>query len=424
MEEIIENKVKSWLEGGYDDSTKEIIRELISSGNEEELTESFYKDLEFGTGGLRGIMGVGSNRINKYTIGAATQGLANYLIATYPNDKIKVAVAHDSRNNSNYFASIVRDVFSANGIKVYFFTELRPTPELSFAIRHYGCKSGVVITASHNPKEYNGYKAYWDDGAQVLAPHDKNIIQAVSAISNVSKINFDGNDDLVENILEETDEAFIKEVEGVIVNKELIEKHHDVSIVYTPIHGTGITLVPKTLKKLGFTNVHLVDEQLESNGDFPSVVYPNPEEEEAMSIALQKGKELNADIIMATDPDADRVGIGIKNLEGDYVLMNGNQTGAMIYFYLLNAWKEKQLYTGKEYTVSTIVTTDLLDEIATHYGLPCYRTLTGFKYIADVIKKNENEATFICGGEESYGYMIGGCNERIGYHSSILFEST
>lgn len=407
MERIVEEKIEKWLTGAYDEDTKKELQQLVDNSQTEELTEAFYKDLEFGTGGLRGIMGIGSNRMNKYTVGTATQGLANYLKKSFPNEEKKVAIAHDSRNNSPYFASIVRDVFTANGIKVYFFTEMRPTPELSFAVRHFGCQSGVVLTASHNPKEYNGYKAYWNDGAQVLAPHDNNIIDEVNAIDDITKVQFKGNPSLVENVLEDVDNAYITAIEKVIVSKEVIQKQHDVNIVYTPIHGTGITMVPKTLERLGFTNINVVEEQATPNGDFPTVVYPNPEEREAMSKALTIGENTHADLIMATDPDADRVGIGIQDNHGNYVLMNGNQTGAMIFYYILSAWKEQNLFKGNEYIVSTIVTTDLNERIAEHFGVKFYATLTGFKHIANVIREKEGVEHFICGGEESYGYMVG-----------------
>ena len=407
MEKIVEEKISTWLNGAYDNETKEELQKLVDANQIEELTESFYKDLEFGTGGLRGIMGIGSNRMNKYTVGAATQGLANYINKSFPNVEKKVAIAHDCRNNSSYFATIVRDVFTANGIKVYFFTELRPTPELSYAIRHFGCQSGVVLTASHNPKEYNGYKAYWDDGAQVLTPHDKNIINEVNAIADISDVKFDGNPDFVEEILEDIDKAYINEIENIIVNKDVIKKQNDVNIVFTPIHGTGITLVPQTLEKIGFTNVNIVEAQSIPSGDFPTVIYPNPEEREAMSMALALGEKSNADLIMATDPDADRVGVGIKNHKGEYVLINGNQTGAIIFYYILSAWKEKNLFKGDEYIVSTIVTTDLNIRIAEHFDVNYYSTLTGFKHIAKVIKDKEGIEKFVCGGEESYGYMVG-----------------
>lgn len=407
MEKIVEEKIQKWLNGAYDDKTKAELQQMVDDNQEEELTEAFYKDLEFGTGGLRGIMGIGSNRMNKYTVGAATQGLANYINKSFPNEEKKVALAYDCRNNSDYFASIVRDVFTANGIKVYFFTEMRPTPELSYTIRHFSCQSGVVLTASHNPKEYNGYKAYWNDGAQVLAPHDKNIINEVNAIENIADVKFEGNPSLVENILEDLDEAYINEVEKIIVNKDLITKQSDVNIVYTSIHGTGITMVPQTLDKLGFTNVNVVEDQAVPSGNFPTVIYPNPEEREAMSMALALGEKINADLIMATDPDADRVGVGLKDNHGKYVLLNGNQTGAMIFYYILSAWKENNQFKGNEMIVSTIVTTDLNEKIAEYFGVKFYSTLTGFKHIAKVIRDKEGTEKFICGGEESYGYMVG-----------------
>ncbi len=407
MEQIVQDKINRWLTEEYDQKTQDTLRQSLKEGNEEELTDAFYKDLEFGTGGLRGIMGIGSNRMNKYTVGAATQGLANYIIKSFPNDEKKVAIAHDSRNNSDVFARIVADIFTANGIKVFFFTELRPTPQLSYAIRHYGCQSGVVITASHNPREYNGYKAYWNDGAQVLTPHDTNIIDEVKAISSNNEIRFEGNADLLVPVLEEIDAAYIQEVSNIIINKDIIRKQHDVKIVYTPIHGTGITMIPPVLQHLGFTNVNVVEEQAIPDGDFPTVVFPNPEEREAMSKALKMGEELNADIIMATDPDADRVGVGLKDHKGDYVLLNGNQTGAIIFYYILTAWKENNRFQGNEYIVSTIVTSPIMEKIAAHFDVQFYETLTGFKHIAKVIRDKEETEKFVCGGEESYGYMLG-----------------
>ncbi len=407
MEQIVKDKIELWLSNSYDAETRAELQSMIDEKKEDELTDAFYKDLEFGTGGLRGIMGVGSNRMNKYTVGAATQGLSNYLLKSFPNEEIKVAVAHDSRNNSSKFAKIVTDIFSANGIKVFFFKELRPTPELSFAIRYYGCKSGVVLTASHNPREYNGYKAYWDDGAQVLTPHDKNIINEVNAIENVSDIKFEGNNDLIVPVLEEIDAEYIKAVENVIINKDIIRKNSNVNIVYTPIHGTGITMVPRTLETLGFTNVNVVEEQSTPDGNFPTVVYPNPEEREAMSKALAMGQETNADLIMATDPDADRVGVGMKNHKGEYVLLNGNQTGAIIFYYILKAWEENNRFKGNEYIVSTIVTSPIMEKIAERFKVGFYKTLTGFKHIAKVIRDKEDVEKFVCGGEESYGYMLG-----------------
>jgi len=403
MDSIIQKKIDQWKSGKYDSETKE----AISKMSEDELIDSFYKDLEFGTGGLRGLMGVGSNRVNKYTIGAATQGLSNYLKKAFPNEQIKVAIAHDSRNNSSFFASIVADVFSANGSKVYFFDSLRPTPELSFAIRHFGCHSGVVITASHNPKEYNGYKAYWTDGGQVTPPHDKNIIAEVNAITSIDEIKFERIAENIQIIGKEVDEVYLDMICGLSISRDSIQRQKDLKIVFSPIHGTGITLVPRLLEKMGFTNVHIVQEQATPDGNFPTVVYPNPEEKEAMSIGLAKAKEIDADVLMATDPDADRVGIAVKNHKGEFVLLNGNQTGSLLIGYMIQAWKEAGKITGKEMVVKTIVTSELIDKMAEANGVKCYNTLTGFKYIAEVIKEKEGKETFIAGGEESYGYLIG-----------------
>lgn len=405
--ESIKNKVTSWLNGSYDAKTKEVITNWVEEGNGEAITEAFYKDLEFGTGGLRGIMGVGSNRINRYTIGTATQGLANYLIKTYPNQAISVAIAHDSRNDSNTFAKVTADVFSANGIKVYFFSALRPTPELSFAIRHFGCQSGVVLTASHNPKEYNGYKAYWNDGAQMVAPHDVNVITEVNAIQSISEVKFTANPDLIQYIGEEVDEAYLNKIVELSISKEAIKRQKDLKIVFTPIHGTGITVVPKVLELFGFENVTIVEEQSTPDGNFPTVVYPNPEEAEALSIAIKKAQEIDADLVLATDPDADRVGIAIKNDKNEFQLLNGNQTGALLIYYLVNAWLQANKITGKQYVVKTIVTTGLIAKIAEKFKVKCYDTLTGFKFIAALIKELEGKETFIGGGEESYGYLIG-----------------
>jgi len=402
MEQLIEEKVTTWLKGNYDDKTKAVIRNMT----EAEKVEAFYKDLEFGTGGLRGIMGVGSNRMNKYTVGAATQGLSNYLNKNFAGQAIKVVVAHDSRNNSPEFASIVADVFSANNIHVYFFESLRPTPELSFAIRHLGCQSGVVLTASHNPKEYNGYKAYWSDGAQLIPPHDKNVITEVRAIASVDDIQFERKTENVEIIGKEMDELYLEQVKTLSINRDVITRQRDLKIVFSPIHGTGI-MVPKLLKKMGFENVHIVKEQANPDGNFPTVVYPNPEEEEAMSIALKKAQELNADVIMATDPDADRVGIGVKNHKGKWVLLNGNQTGSLLIGYMLRAWRDAGKITGNQMIIKTIVTSELIDDMAKKFGVKCYNTLTGFKYIADKIRELEGKEKFIAGGEESYGYLIG-----------------
>ncbi|MEO1655458.1 MAG: phospho-sugar mutase, partial [Bacteroidota bacterium] len=343
----VQENVNQWLSGNYDEETKASIQQMLDEGQTTALTDAFYKDLEFGTGGLRGIMGIGSNRINQYTVGMATQGLANYLIKSFPGENIKVAIAHDSRNRSSEFARITANVFSANGIHVYLFKELRPTPELSFAIRHLGCKSGVVITASHNPKEYNGYKAYWDDGAQVVPPHDKNIIEEVKKVG-VDDIKFEPNESNIEMVGENIDEVYLKEVVGLSLSPEAIQRQKDLKIVFTPIHGTSITLVPTLLEKMGFRNVHTVEEQSNPDGDFPTVVYPNPEEAEALSIGLKKSQELDADILMGTDPDSDRVGIAVKNHHGEWQLLNGNQTGALLIDYLVGGWQRNGKLDGKQ----------------------------------------------------------------------------
>lgn len=402
MDTIIKAKADSWLNSNIDEESKAAIRAL----SPDELADSFYKDLEFGTGGLRGVMGVGSNRMNKYTVGTATQGLANYLLKAFPNEEIKVAIAHDSRNNSNYFADITASVFSANGIFVYLFDELRPTPELSYAIRQLGCKSGVVVTASHNPREYNGYKAYWDDGAQVTPPHDKNIIAEVNAISSIEEVKFTKDESMVKLINAEVDEPYLQAILDLTLAPEAVQRQADLKIVFSPIHGTGITLVPEVLKRKGFTNVTVVEEQSEPNGDFPTVVYPNPEEREAMTLALNKAAEQDADLVMATDPDADRVGIAAKNNAGEFELLNGNQAATLLIYFLLKKWKENGKIDGNQMIVKTIVTSDLLDKIAESFGVDCPNTLTGFKYIAAVIKELEGKKEFIGGGEESYGYMI------------------
>ena len=397
-------KADAWLNSKIIDlETKNEIRQLMESPTD--LDEAFYKGLEFGTGGLRGIMGAGTNRINKYTIGMATQGLANYLLALFPNEDVKVAIAFDSRNNSSFFAQITANVFSANGIKVYKFSELRPTPELSFAIRNLGCKSGVVLTASHNPKEYNGYKAYWSDGAQLITPHDKGVIQKVEKIGSFDQVRFDGNPELIELIDSSIDTPYLEKILGLRVSHD-DEINKKVNIVFSSIHGTGITMVPPVLKLAGFSNVSIVEEQAEPDGNFPTVVFPNPEETEAMQLALTQGMKLDADLIMATDPDADRVGIGVKNQEGEYELLNGNQTGSLLIYYILKKKAEKG-FSGNEFTVNTIVTTDLMNVISEKYGVTVYETLTGFKHIAKLILEKEGSEKFIVGGEESYGYMIG-----------------
>lgn len=403
MDQAVEEKVAKWLNGNYNQETKETIKSL----SEEELIDCFYKDLEFGTGGLRGMMGVGSNRINQYTVGAATQGLANYLKKTYPNETISVAIAHDSRNNSDFFAETTANVFSANGIKVYFFEALRPTPELSFAIRHFGCKSGIVITASHNPKEYNGYKAYWADGAQMIAPHDTNTIDEVNKIASIDQVNFTKDSSLITKIGKDIDDVYLDKIVSLSVSPDAIKRQKDTSIVFSSIHGTGITLVPEVLERFGFTNVHTVKEQDTPDGNFPTVVYPNPEEAEALTLALKKGKEVDADLIMATDPDADRVGIAVKNLEGEFQLLNGNQTGVLLINYMLQAWKNNNKLKGKEFVVKTVVTTELIKEICNQFNTTCFDTLTGFKFIAGKIAQLEGKQQFIAGGEESYGYLVG-----------------
>ncbi len=402
-----EERIQQWLTSqSVDEDTKNTIKKQQNENNPE-LTEAFYKDLEFGTGGLRGIMGIGTNRMNKYTIGMATQGLSNYLNKSFKNQEISVAIAHDSRNNSRYFAEITAAVFSSNQIKVYLFDDLRPTPELSFAIRQLGCQSGVVVTASHNPKEYNGYKAYWDDGGQLVPPHDKNVIKEVNDIKSIDDVNFNANHELIIPIGKDIDDQYINMIKSLSLSPSVIKRFSDLKIVFSSIHGTGIKLVPPVLEKFGFTNVTVVDEQATPDGNFPTVVYPNPEEAEAMSLALKKAKEIDADLVMATDPDADRVGIAAKNDSGDFQLLNGNQTGTLLIYYLLKKWQENSKLSGKEFVVKTIVTTDLIKRIADHFEVTCYDTLTGFKYIAEVIKDLEGEAEFIGGGEESYGYLIG-----------------
>jgi len=397
-------KAQKWLEGNFDENTKKQVKHLLEN-DEKELIESFYKDLEFGTGGLRGIMGVGTNRMNIYTVGMTTQGLCNYLLKQFPGEDISMAFAHDSRNNGKLFCETAAQICTANGIKVYLFDALRPTPELSFAIKHLGCKSGVVVTASHNPKEYNGYKVYWEDGGQIIAPHDTNIIDEVKKINSIDDVKWDGNQEDIITIGEDIDNIYINEIKKLSLAPEIIEKHKDLKIVYTPIHGTGVTLVPKILKAVGFDNIIHVEEQDVSDGNFPTVKSPNPEEPEALSMAINKAKENNADIVLATDPDADRVGVAVKNNKGDFVLLNGNQTGTLLVNYLITKWKENGLLKGKEYIVKTIVTTELIAEMAKAENIEYFDVLTGFKYIADIIKKNEGVKKFIVGGEESYGYL-------------------
>ena len=406
MEAVIQERSTNWLKGNFDAATKDAIKKMQAE-NPKELAESFYRNLEFGTGGLRGIMGVGTNRMNKYTVGMATQGFANYLNQTYPGGPVRVAIAHDCRNNSRFFAETTANVFAANGIKVFLFEALRPTPELSFAIRHLGCQGGVVCTASHNPKEYNGYKAYWNDGGQLVPPHDKNVIKEVEKIASVDDVKWNGGEANITLIGKEMDEEYIEMVKSLSVYPEVIEKQHDLKIVYTPIHGTGITLVPQVLKRFGFTNVHIVEEQSNISGDFPTVVYPNPEESEAMSIGMKKAKELDADILLGTDPDSDRVGIGVKDHNGNWVLVNGNQTAVLAFNYMIEARKAKGIAKPNDMVVKTIVTTELIDEIAKGNNITCYNVLTGFKWIAELIREKEGKENYVVGGEESYGLMIG-----------------
>jgi phosphoglucomutase len=407
MDEIVKKRAISWLTGAYDDETKARVKALMDT-NPKELEESFYKNLEFGTGGLRGIMGVGTNRMNKYTVGMATQGLSNYLKKSFPNlSEIKVAIAYDCRNNSTYFAQITAEVFSANGIKVFLFENLRPTPELSFAIRHLGCQSGVVITASHNPKEYNGYKAYWEDGAQVTAPHDANIIAEVLKITDPGMVKFAGDTGNIKRIGKDIDEAYLEKVLSKGLSPDAIAAHNQLRIVYTPLHGTGITLIPEALRRKGFTNIIHVPEQDVSDGNFPTVESPNPEEGAALKMAIDKAIATGADMVMASDPDADRVGVAIRNDKKEFILLNGNQTASLLTYYLLRRWKELGKIKGQEFIIKTIVSTDLIKVLADHFGVQCYNVYTGFKYIAEVIREQEGKSTFIGGGEESYGYMVG-----------------
>ena len=406
MNQAIHQKIASWLEGNFDTATKEEIRSL--QANQPDLLEdAFYRNLEFGTGGLRGLMGVGTNRVNKYTIGMATQGFSNYLLKTYPNASISVVVGHDSRNNSRFLAETTAQVFAANGIKVYLFEALRPTPELSFAIRQLQCKAGVVCTASHNPKEYNGYKAYWNDGGQLVPPHDKNVITEVEAIQSLEEVKWTGGDALIEIIGAEMDASYIAMLKTLSVYPEVIAAQSDLKIVYTPIHGTGITLVPKVLEAYGFKNVHVVEEQATPDGNFPTVAYPNPEESETMRIGLEKAKALNADILLGTDPDADRVGIGVKNHKGAWVLMNGNQTAVLAFAYMMEARRAKGIAAPNDMVVTTIVTTEMINEVARQNKVNCYNVLTGFKWIAELVKEKEGKENYIIGGEESFGLMIG-----------------
>ena len=398
--------VMSWLEGSYDEETKQAIRNMMANPNE--LNESFYKNLEFGTGGLRGILGVGTNRMNKYTVAMATQGLANYVKKCFPDaNPLKAAISHDSRNFSREFAEITAKVLAANGFHVYLFDGMRPTPELSFAVRHYGCQTGVMVTASHNPKEYNGYKAYWDDGCQLTAPHDTNVIDEVLKIKDVKDVKMTGNENEIEIIGKELDKIYMERVEQNSLHPELIKKHHDIKIVYTPLHGTGITLIPPMLQQLGFTNVNVVKEQAIPDGNFPTTPSPNPEEHAAMKMAVELATKIDADIVFASDPDADRIGVAVKRPDGEWMLLNGNQTLSVLIYYLMKEWKETNRLTGKEYIVKTIVTSELPADIAKKVGVKVYDVLTGFKFIGAKILELEGKEVFIGGGEESYGCMIG-----------------
>ncbi len=406
MDAAIQERVNIWLKGNYDTATKDAI-EKLQKESPDELADAFYRNLEFGTGGLRGIMGIGTNRINKYTIGMATQGFANYLLKTYPGEDISVAIAHDSRNNSRFFAETTANVFAANGIMVFLFESLRPTPELSFAIRKLNCKGGVVCTASHNPREYNGYKAYWNDGGQLVPPHDKNVITEVEAITDVNDVKWEGGEAHITLLGKEMDNAYMDMVQSLSVYPDVIKKQQDLKIVYTPIHGTGIVLVPEVLERFGFTNVTIVQEQATPDGNFPTVNYPNPEESETMSIGLNKARDLDADILLGTDPDADRVGIGVKNHKGEWVLMNGNQTAVLAFTYMMEARRAKGVAGPDDMVITTIVTTEMINEVAKQNGVACYYVLTGFKWIAEKIKELAGKKQYVIGGEESFGLMIG-----------------
>ena len=411
MENIIEKvreKAQRWLDGAYDESTKAEVRRMLNNQDTTELVDSFYKDLEFGTGGLRGIMGVGSNRMNIYTMGSATQGLANYINKEFAHlPERKVVIGHDCRNNSRLFAEKAASIFAANGITAYLFEDLRPTPEISFAIRKLSCQSGVMITASHNPKEYNGYKAYWNDGAQIIAPHDTNIIDEVNKIASVDDIKFEGNKDLIKILGGEMDQLFLDAVKAISLNPEAIARQKDLKIVFSPIHGTTYKIVPEALRQFGFSNIINVPEQDVVSGNFPTVESPNPEEPKALKMAIDKAVATGAELVAASDPDGDRLGIAIKNDEGEFILVNGNQTALLITWYMVTQWKERGLFTGKEFIVKTIVTTELMKAIADKNGVEIYDTFTGFKWIASIIRELEGKKKYICGGEESYGFLPG-----------------
>ena len=406
LDSLVQSKAQAWLDGDYDEATKAQVRNLMEN-DQNELVESFYKDLEFGTGGLRGIMGVGTNRMNNYTVGFATQGLANYLKINFPGEEIRVAIAHDSRNNSRTFAERVADIFAANGFKVFLFDALRPTPELSFAIRELNCQSGVMVTASHNPKEYNGYKAYWSDGSQVTSPHDVNIIKEVEKITEVSQVLTGGNPENITILGEEFDKIYLAAIKALSLSPECVANNADMKIVYTPLHGAGVKLVPQSLANFGFKNVITVKEQCVLDGNFPTVASPNPEERKTMQMAIDLAKAEGADLVLATDPDSDRLGVALRTGKGDYVLLNGNQTLVLIMCYQLTRWAELGLIKEGDYVVKTIVTSMMPDAVAAHYGVKCYNCLTGFKYIAKIIREQEGKHTDIGGGEESFGYLAG-----------------
>ncbi len=407
IEVLVLEKAQKWTQQPFDEETRNKVADLIKS-DRKELVDAFYKELEFGTGGLRGVMGVGTNRMNIYTVGMATQGLCNYINKQFQNQQdISIAIAYDSRNNSKLFADTVSNIFSANNIKVYLFESLRPTPELSFTIRTLKCQCGIVITASHNPKEYNGYKVYWEDGGQIVPPHDKSIISEVQRIKDITEVKLQGNQFLIKIIGNDMDEKYLSKLVSLSLSPEINKKHKSLKLVYTPIHGSGVALVPKILKRFGFENIISIPEQNIIDGNFPTVVSPNPEESAALKLALDKAVETNADLIMATDPDADRVGIGVKNDEGKFTLLNGNQAASILIYYILKMWKEKDRLNGQQYIVKTIVTTDLLADIAKKFEVECFEVLTGFKFIAEKIKEMEGIKTFIAGGEESYGYLVG-----------------
>ena len=403
---MVTEKANKWLTPAYDAETQAEVKKMLDNPDKTDLIEAFYKDLEFGTGGLRGIMGVGSNRMNIYTVGAATQGLSNYLNKNFKDlEQISVCIGHDCRNNSRLFAEISADIFSANGIKVYLFDDMRPTPEMSFAIRHLGCQSGIILTASHNPKEYNGYKAYWDDGAQVLAPHDKGIIDEVNKINSAADIKFEGNKDLIQIIGEDVDSVYLDKVHSISIDPEVIKRQKDLSIVFTPIHGTGMMLVPRALRQWGFENVHCVPEQMVKSGDFPTVISPNPENAEALSMAINLAKSIDADIVMATDPDADRVGMACKDDKGEWVLINGNQTCLIFLYYIIKNRKAMGKMKDTDFIVKTIVTTELIKAVADKNNIEMRDCYTGFKWIAREIRLSEGKQQYIGGGEESYGFL-------------------